>query len=50
MKLIVKHFVKTNNKALETYRIVLDVEESSIVQLLDTLVAAHPEVKFGSYP
>ena len=50
MNLITKHFVKTANKAIETHRIVLDVEESKIVELLDGLVAQHPNVKFGSYP
>jgi FAD synthetase len=50
MSLITKHFLKTSNHALVQHRIVLDVEESKIVELLDGLVARHPEVKFGSYP
>ena len=50
MDLITKHFVKTSHRALVQHRIVLDVEESKIVELLDGLVARHPQVKFGSYP
>ena len=30
--------------------LVLDSHEMVIVTILDKLVAAHPEIKFGSYP
>lgn len=33
-----------------TYRIVLSVEENSIVEALNAAVMAHPHVTFGSYP
>jgi hypothetical protein len=49
MDLITKHFVP-RNKALETRRIVLDVEERNLVKTLDTLVEENSGVKFGSYP
>ena len=34
----------------ETYRIVLSLDEESIVSALNASVAAHPHVSFGSYP
>ena len=30
--------------------LVLDSHEMAIVTILDKLVTAHPEIKFGSYP
>ncbi len=49
MKLIVQHFLPKNKKPV-VRKIVLDLEERSLVSLLDALVAEHNEVKFGSYP
>ena len=34
----------------DTYRIVLSLPEESIVSALNTVVSAHPNVSFGSYP
>jgi len=34
----------------DTYRIVLSLPEESIVSILNLVVAAHPNVSFGSYP
>ena len=34
----------------DTYRVVLALEEESIVSALNASVAAHPHVSFGSYP
>jgi hypothetical protein len=45
----VKHFLPKNKKPI-TRKIVLDLEERSLVGLLNSLVAEHTEVKFGSYP
>lgn len=33
-----------------TYKVVLSVDESSIVPILNDAVDAHPNVSFGSYP
>lgn len=49
MKLIVKHFL-TKNVKKKMRKIVLDVEEKSLVVALDDLVRQHSQVKFGSYP
>lgn len=49
MHLIVKHFLPKNKKPI-VRKIVLDLEERSVVTLLDILVKQHSEVKFGSYP
>mmetsp|Transcript_7815 Transcript_7815/g.17639 ORF Transcript_7815/g.17639 Transcript_7815/m.17639 type:complete len:810 (-) Transcript_7815:1298-3727(-) len=40
----------TRSPRSDTYRIVLSLEEESIVSALNVSVAAHPHVIFGSYP
>lgn len=40
----------TRSPRSDTYRIVLSLEEESIVSALNATVAAHPHVSFGSYP
>jgi molybdopterin-biosynthesis enzyme MoeA-like protein len=49
MELIVKHFLSKSRRA-HSRKIVLDLEERSLVKVLDALVAQHAGVKFGSYP
>lgn len=49
MMLMTKHFLK-QHAVFETRKIVLDIEERSVVQQLDCLVERFPEVKIGSYP
>lgn len=46
---IVRNFL-SSQPSKKTKKIILDVEERSIVSLLDKLVAVCPDVKFGSYP
>lgn len=49
MKTITQHYL-TMRQVKHTKKIILDVEERSIVNTLDTLVASDLGVKFGSYP
>jgi hypothetical protein len=50
MKIITQHFLK-KRQVKYTKKIILNVEERSIVRILDTLVeSTKPGVKFGSYP
>jgi molybdopterin-biosynthesis enzyme MoeA-like protein len=49
MRLIAKHFLPVGHM-IDTCKIVLGLEERRLVSVLDALVAAHTEVKFGSYP
>ena len=50
MQLVVKHFLTKSQHKVEMRKIVLDVEERNLVELLDNLVQRHTQVKFGSYP
>lgn len=49
MDLLVKHFL-SKSRRLVSRKIVLDIEETALLGVLDTLVAQHADVKFGSYP
>jgi hypothetical protein len=49
MNLITKYFL-TKYKLLEIRKIVLDLEERNLVNILNLLVKSNPDVKFGSYP
>eukprot|EP01038_Epipyxis_sp_PR26KG_P009445 gene9445-12726_t len=49
MDLIVKYFL-AKYKPLETRKIILDIEEKTIVTILNTIVNKFGNVKFGSYP
>ncbi len=49
MDTIARHFL-AKRKVKQVRKILLDVEERSIVGLLDKLVVSHSTVKFGSYP
>jgi FAD synthetase len=49
MELIVKHFL-SKSRRMHSRKIVLDLEERSLVKVLDALVGQHAGVKFGSYP
>ena len=51
MEDISQHFLREAARPpLESRRIVINAAETTLVALLDSLVAAHPTVKFGSYP
>lgn len=49
MDLLVKHFL-CKSKRRVSRKIVLDIEETTLLSVLDALVAQHGDVKFGSYP
>jgi len=49
MDLIVKHFLEVQPR-LVSRKIVLKIEERSLINMLDSLVDVHGDVKFGSYP
>lgn len=45
---IVEHFIEA--RKVYACKVVLRVDETSIVAMLNTMVEEHPEVNFGSYP
>ena len=50
IELIANYLSSSHFERSVAYKIVLSIDEASIVDILNTVVSRHPDVTFGSYP